>query len=62
MNFDENGTFSSSFEIIPMPILLVSFGFKLGSNCIVFNPSKQSPRYSHTFGAFYPFERIVKRD
>jgi len=51
-NLEENGTFSSSLEIIPIPILLVSLGLAGGSNYMVFNPSKQSPRYSQTLGAF----------
>lgn len=28
----------------------------------VFNPSKQSPKNSHTFGGLVPLERIVNKD
>jgi hypothetical protein len=53
---------SLSLEIIPSPNLenySPAFG---GMNFKPSNPSKQSPKNSHTFGAFWPFDRIVNKD
>lgn len=49
---DENGTFSSSFDIILCVLRGISFGFFDYSKLNVFIPSKQSPKNSHTFGGF----------
>jgi hypothetical protein len=53
---------SLSLEIIPSPNLenySPAFG---GMNFKPSNPSKQSPKNSHTLGAFWPFDRIVNKD
>jgi len=57
-----NGMYSLSLEIIPSPNLANYSPALAGKNFNPNSPSKQSPKNSHTLGAFCPLERIVNND
>lgn len=57
-----NGTISPSLEINAFAVFGNSELFAGGINIIDFNPSKQSPINSQTFGGFVPLDKIVNKD
>lgn len=49
-------------EYIESEVLANSLALAGGLNLSPFKPSKQSPKYSQTLGAFYPLAKIVNKD
>jgi len=58
----EKSTISLSLLYILSAVFANSCPAAGGLNLSPFRPSKQSPKYSHTLGAFYPLDKIVNKD